>query len=1220
MRIEHLDLTAFGPFTDLSLNLSGPGVHLVYGPNEAGKTSALAALRSLLYGIPHRTPFGFLHGMSKLRLGAALGNGSGETLEVVRHKRNRNPLTAPDGTPVSEGELLGFLNGVTEEVFTTVFALTLAELQRGGKNLIRGEGDIGQALYSARSGQDTAAVLKALEERQRELYLRTGSVRLLNTALSEYKRIAAERTRASTATEEFLRLQDAVRNEEKVFWEEDDRLKEKEAAYHHWKSLKSALPSLRTRRRALDDLAEITSRGPLADAHAGELLDGLEKDLDLGEQQREREEESLAAHLRELAELHVDERLSRVREDADALVRSVEAVEEAALELTERTRRAGEHRARAERLLRSVRPGADLDDSGVPRVAEPTAERLVELARAHPGLRTRVDDARRQAHDQARALDRARADLADLPEGVEGDALASVVAEFPSALVADLERAYAEEAKAAARFDALVAEFGREAEAAVGDLLSAAVPDKAGVSAHRDRSTRHTAEVENAESALTKASRELSRARGKLESLRAQEDPPTVGELQRARQERDGLWRRIREGDAENGLALDFQSALVKADRLADRLRDSAKAVADRLTLENKVRELEQDLCERGEDLDALTTRGTELEREWEAMWPAVGVPAPAPNEAGAVLDRLDEFRALHGERDERRRSLAVLEESALTLTGQLVDLLTDADAPVEPLDVRPRTGAAAVVVLPQLKALAQEEIDRRQQVAQKNATAQALVGAAEKDLEKALGERERAEEEEAAWSREWDGAATAAGFAPGADPEEVRAGLDLLKDAAAVWDQALTEEHEADRARQRIAEFDLRLAAVFDTCGRVPSPERTERVLALEELHREAEANAATAKKREELADTVAADEAALVRSRAARDAARERLDALLAENGVDAPAGLREAVSRAREAEKARDRVRQAEEQLAEHGEVEALEERARHLTDAEIAGRVEQATRDLAEVRGRRDRATVRHADARNALARIDGTAEAARLAEEEAALTERIADQAEEYVKVTLARRMLLDRMEEYRKHSQDPVLRRAEELFAFLTLGEFPRLRPDLDENGVNVLRVERRNGDTVNIGGLSEGTADQLYLALRLASLDHYAEAGQTMPFIVDDVFMTFDDERGAAALQVLDGMSDRFQVVVFTHHAHLADLAERSLPSGRAHVHELLRYTPAARGGADGAALPEAASEEVSGRRAPGGSGERICKSCEEPFTHTGRGRPPVRCPDCRG
>ena len=58
MKLLTLDLRAVGPFSGAVLDLSAGehGLHLVYGPNEAGKTSALRALSYLLFGFPHRRP------------------------------------------------------------------------------------------------------------------------------------------------------------------------------------------------------------------------------------------------------------------------------------------------------------------------------------------------------------------------------------------------------------------------------------------------------------------------------------------------------------------------------------------------------------------------------------------------------------------------------------------------------------------------------------------------------------------------------------------------------------------------------------------------------------------------------------------------------------------------------------------------------------------------------------------------------------------------------------------------------------------------------------------------------------------------------------------------------------------------------------------------------------------------------------------------------------
>jgi uncharacterized protein YhaN len=79
--------------------------------------------------------------------------------------------------------------------------------------------------------------------------------------------------------------------------------------------------------------------------------------------------------------------------------------------------------------------------------------------------------------------------------------------------------------------------------------------------------------------------------------------------------------------------------------------------------------------------------------------------------------------------------------------------------------------------------------------------------------------------------------------------------------------------------------------------------------------------------------------------------------------------------------------------------------------------------------------------------------------------------------------------------------------------------------------------------------GLSEGTRDQLFLALRLATLVTGLESGaESMPLVVDDILLTFDDERSAATLELLAELGRRMQIVFLTHHRRLVELAEQSV------------------------------------------------------------------------
>ena len=86
---------------------------------------------------------------------------------------------------------------------------------------------------------------------------------------------------------------------------------------------------------------------------------------------------------------------------------------------------------------------------------------------------------------------------------------------------------------------------------------------------------------------------------------------------------------------------------------------------------------------------------------------------------------------------------------------------------------------------------------------------------------------------------------------------------------------------------------------------------------------------------------------------------------------------------------------------------------------------------------------------------------------------------------------------------------------------------------------------------------MSEGTRDQLFLALRLALIKEYLDTAEPLPFIADDLLVSFDDDRAGAALDILKRLSKNTQVLVFTHHGHLVELARTRLGNDGFVLHE---------------------------------------------------------------
>jgi uncharacterized protein YhaN len=188
----------------------------------------------------------------------------------------------------------------------------------------------------------------------------------------------------------------------------------------------------------------------------------------------------------------------------------------------------------------------------------------------------------------------------------------------------------------------------------------------------------------------------------------------------------------------------------------------------------------------------------------------------------------------------------------------------------------------------------------------------------------------------------------------------------------------------------------------------------------------------------------------------------------------------------------------------------------------------------------------------------LARMDGGDRAAVVAESAQNVLAQLRAALERYTTLKLAEAILRRGIGRYRDNNQGPILARASTLFSTLTAGSFARLEIDEDGDGRSALRAVRPDGRLVGVEGMSDGSHDQLYLALRLASLESWLRVHEPIPFVVDDILLNFDDVRATAALGALAALARQTQVLFFTHHRHLVELAQAALPPDVLFAHDL--------------------------------------------------------------
>lgn len=176
-------------------------------------------------------------------------------------------------------------------------------------------------------------------------------------------------------------------------------------------------------------------------------------------------------------------------------------------------------------------------------------------------------------------------------------------------------------------------------------------------------------------------------------------------------------------------------------------------------------------------------------------------------------------------------------------------------------------------------------------------------------------------------------------------------------------------------------------------------------------------------------------------------------------------------------------------------------------------------------------------------RSSLDRIDGRLHAAGdplvLQAQAERLTDEIAALEGEYAAIELAMSTLAHANAQLQGRFSPTLGTRAAEIFDRLTGGAYGSVILD------RTLRVSAEPAGTGvprDVGYLSAGAADQLYLAVRLAICDLILPEEHAVPIVLDDALASFDDERCAAALAYLRKEAERRQILLFTCHSREAE------------------------------------------------------------------------------
>lgn len=1151
MRLARLDLIRFGKFTGSSFDLPGarPDLHLVVGRNEAGKTTAMAAIEDLLFGVPARTPYAFRHHYDELRIGGVLES-DGDVLAGRRRKGNRDTLLDEADTPNPEGErtLRQFLGGADREFFLRMFSLSHDRLAQGGREIVAAEGDVGETLFAA------GAALRGLRPRRKALDAEA-------TSLWTPRR--AKTRRFYQAADRFTEVEKALRQGTKQPAEWKRLAKERDAAQRREGELETAYRTaavdsrrcsrirrlLPTVRRLADVESESESLADvvLLPADAAARLAASRQEAAQAVTETKIHQQTLEQKQKDRDAIRLDPAVRERRNLLGQLEAMRVKVEAMRLDLPKRQGERGAALRDFRRAAQDFGWDTGTDDS---RIAEMPSDRqfatLSELLQQRGTLLEAERAAATALSEADRRLGDHRARIAPDRRAAEAQRLDAVVRANPSgedldARLRDLERHRDECREVVAGLRGALAPLLPDDQATEAALRRLPVPGTEEIARSRDHLRNAEDNREEVARRLAEARRQLRAEQRRRGELQQGASGLTRSSLDRARSDRDAAWGAVKErllngAGSENPevVAGRFEELTREADRVADHRFERAEAAGRLAATEAAVREWES-------TIEGLVAEESELKEEqqrlrtaWRSLWEGCPFEPLSPERMASWIATLDELanacRALG--RSERELEALRAEER------EVRDRLTDALLPFGVSADETSTDPLRAVIR-----RAEGFVQKEREAENREKDARADVAESEHEHRRARARLDQIRKELEEWQSAWSRALEGAGLAP-VVPSADKAGLltEMRVSANKARDIQVNRIATMEREIGRFEELAERLVSELDPeLAELPADEAAIRLRdrARDGLERQKEC--------EELDTEIRRLEEAIREARAAKQRSEAGLQPLWEAAGATDSTGLATAIERS-------DRKRALDGDRARL--LERIDRDADGLSLAEVRAECDGAQPDeakageeiarshLEEIGTARNQLAERLGEIRKELEAFEADDAAARLAADREAALAAVRETAERYARLRAAEVLLRWALERFRREKQGPMLRRAGELFRTLTSGSFASLEVGFDAKDQLRLEAIRSGGEKVLVTGLSSGSEDQLYLALRVAAIEDYVRRAPALPFLADDLFVNFDEDRAAAGFRILGNFARSTQVLFFTHHEHLVAIA----------------------------------------------------------------------------
>lgn len=1139
MRINRLDLLRYGKFTNRSVSLpqSDQDFHLIIGPNEAGKSTIRSAILDLLFGIEARSTYNFLHEYPDMKLGALIEH-ENHLLDFQRTKATKQSLFDIHDVPLSPDVLRSFLGATDRGYFDQMFGLNHEKLITGGNEILNSSNNIGQILFQTAAGIDgLGEAREALETEAEKLWSpRKAGDRAYYMALEEFNEAKEELKRVTVRTKEWVEAQTKVKQLEETL--EHSRvayrnLEVRRTCLERVRRVAPELKKLQEKELALDMLGKVI----ILPTDAEEQFNEMTQELTHADRDYAMYKDHVDAIQKRLASVHPDENIIKNKVDIQVLAEQQSLIRNYETEVIKRQQAANSQQQQIKILARQLDWFVDDEKNLAERLPTlPVRSTIASLLKRHAALQHTFLSSKQAATDKAKEIKSLEEQIALLP-------IIMISASFRAALAAaqhlgdvssQTKRLETQVIKTKHALDMAQTSLGQW-NLDIDKLRSLVLPAATRIADLQKRLANGRSMANRLAEQLEEIAETILAKEFEITQYRKTHHTVTSAEVVSAREARDFIWLSIKSGAvALQEISAVYEAKIDAADAIADKRFDKAQEAS---TLQSKLSNL-QELQHRSALLQARSEANQAvlqaIQEEWLATVNAINFPAIPLPDIEDWLQAREKVIAASENVMEASRALEGLLQEETEVKGALLNCLNDDDRKAD-----------ADMALPAL-------IIKAMEIKEKAVHAQARQDALSKQLDTAVAamavlteKAKAAQADMEQWQLTWQENLDLAGIKRDIEISAVEGMLSLFHEIEEKLNKVEDLQTEQCAMQLDLNVFEQTVTALMmslapELKGQSSSLIVKELIARLDKAKTDQKEHARLL---QELSDLEKKCNDVSIRT----DKAKRKIHTLLQLAEVATHDELRQAIKHSNEWLSLHAAITAIKETLQDSGDSltrEQLEAEHQSTNVPEISIDLSALVQQQQDILLQQNTLSADLATANTALAKIAGQDDAMRAEAMRQEALAKMADIATRYIKVATASKLLQWAINRYRETKQGPMLQRTNSIFSGLTLGAFQKLVVDFDVQPL-ALKGQRDDGKLVNISGMSDGTRDQLYLALRLAALELHFEQSQSLPFMADDLFVNFDDARAKAGLEALANLSKKTQIIFLSHHDHLVSIVQ---------------------------------------------------------------------------